>query len=383
MTENLKSLASPFKEMLENYKLAKRQFPKNFNSKHWDVFPADYEKTILSESAWKNFLRNSISIGFNDELASLGNRRWNDNMDDSKTDVWALRKQHDYRVLIENIDDLDGLVTTFNIVATVCSVEFVLDNLGSNTGSPATGNLSVNLVDQLSDTVGSNTSEETKTHVFSCNNFDLVMIYYFWQISRIMDKLISTERPLIVEIGPGYGLMMSKMKKKYPQSRCVLLDLPELSAVQSYYLSCEFPEAKIFYYRDLLEYGPSLFEMDFDFLILPGWMISTLPKNSVDVTINTRSMMEMNNNTIKYYFDHIHLTMKEHGILACFNRYEKNTAGEVSRIKHYPYDDYWSILLSQTSIMQEHIHELILGRLIEKNKFPVAEVLKSLQPFGS
>ena len=381
-TFELEKLGSPFKEMLENYLLAREQYPVGFSSMHWDVFPDDYEKTISSTSDWNSFLRNAISIGFNDEMMKLGNQRWHEASDENQIDVWSMRKEHDYRDLMEGIENKDALIKSFRLVCAVCSIKFVLESLGSDTGSPLIGTLSVKLTEPSFDIATGKSEQKTKEHFVSCNGFDLGTIYYFWQISRVMDELTTTDRPLVAEIGPGYGLLMSKIKKRYPRSRCVLFDLPEMSAVQLYYLSCEFPEAKILHYKDLTECKLSFIELDFDFLILPGWMIESMPENYVDVFINMRSMMEMNKNTIKYYFDHIHRTMKDHGIFACFNRYEKNTADQPSVLKFYPYDDYWSIVISQASIFQGHIHDLILKRQAEKNKLPVSQTLKSLPPFN-
>ena len=124
-----------------------------------------------------------------------------------------------------------------------------------------------------------------------------------------------------------------------------------------------------------------IFEHNFDFTILPGWMIERLPPEYADLVINMRSMMEMSLSVIDYYFHHIHRITKVNGLFACFNRYHKNSFGEDIIMKKYPYDEFWSIILSQSSIYQNHIHELILKREDKKNSFPVSERLKSLPPF--
>jgi len=43
----------------------------------------------------------------------------------------------------------------------------------------------------------------------------------------------------------------------------------------------------------------------------------------------------------------------------------KSTSDKLSILKYYPYDDYWSIVLSQKSRVEGHIHDLIL-KLISK-----------------
>ena len=56
-------------------------------------------------------------------------------------------------------------------------------------------------------------------------------------------------------------------------------------------------------------------------------------------------------------------------------------SGEISTLKLYPYDDYWSILISQSSILQNNIHDLITKREDVKMDLTVSEALKSLPPF--
>ena len=133
--------------------------------------------------------------------------------------------------------------------------------------------------------------------------------------------------------------------------------------------------------QDLLNVGNDLFSSNFDFLILPGVTFERLPSNYIDLIINMRSMMEMSSTIIKYYFDNIHRAIKNNGLFVCFNRYIKESSGEKIILKNYPFDKFWSIVISQTSIFQNHLHDLILKRKTEKDDFPIADRLKSLPPF--
>ncbi len=96
---------------------------------------------------------------------------------------------------------------------------------------------------------------------------------------------------------------------------------------------------------------------DFDFLVLPGQFIEKLPIRSVDMFINTRSMMEMNLETVSYYFEHMHRQLRPGGAFYCINRYEKKT-----RLKDYPFDENWYVSYSSpwpSYIDQNPHHELI------------------------
>ena len=118
-------------------------------------------------------------------------------------------------------------------------------------------------------------------------------------------------------------------------------------------------------------------------------MIKDIPEVSVDQVINMRSMMEMSSSVVASDFKEIQRITKIGGLFACFNRYEKDfrewkdipgSSGELNLLKNYPFDDYWQIVISQTSLVQAQIHDLILRRQAEKNLFPVTEALKSLPP---
>ena len=145
-------------------------------------------------------------------------------------------------------NDQQKILNSINLLFSFCGHEFVLDNLQSDIGSPSKVPLLIK-----------SKNEKGESKNYSLNLHDLGEIYYFYQISRTVDSLISNESPTFIEIGAGYGGIISKLKKRYPKSRCVIFDLPELSAVQTYYINNEFPDAKVYYYKDLLDKGNDLF----------------------------------------------------------------------------------------------------------------------------
>ena len=87
---------------------------------------------------------------------------------------------------------------------------------------------------------------------FRVNLHDLHLSYYFYQCIRTLQKVCDTNSPTVIDIGGGYGGVMAKMKISFPNSRCILLDLPELLPFQTYYLNKVFPEKKFFYFKDYL-----------------------------------------------------------------------------------------------------------------------------------
>ncbi len=354
-----------FSTMLDNFIQARETRPGNEKSAHWDVFPADYEKAIANRQAWPGFLRNSLSLGFNDDLNELDNLRWEKN----GADATAIRKGHDYTPLIgASVTDEKRKKIMLKIaehLAASCGLDFLLRYTASGVGSPATLPLTITRAGQA----------PINLYI---NYHDLFVVYYFFQILKVFKENNSSTTPMVVEIGGGSGSLMAKMKRAYPQAKCVLLDLPELSAVQTYYLNMEFPDKKFLYYGDWLKEGAALFDDEFDFLIAPGWMIDKIPDTTVDMVVNMRSMMEMTNAMIAFYFDAIHRITGPSGIFACINRYLKTSSGEHIMLKNYPFDNHWQVLSSQRSIMQNHIHELIVQRQPGEVTVPVADVLRGL-----
>ena len=89
--------------------------------------------------------------------------------------------------------------------------------------------------------------------------------------------------------------------------------------------------------------------LEFDFIILPGYLIDKIEDGFIDVFINTRSFMEMNLNTVNFYFSNIHRMIIEDGIFYCVNRYQKKTSGDLVKFKQLPFDKKWKFEISRQS----------------------------------
>ena len=91
-----------------------------------------------------------------------------------------------------------------------------------------------------------------------------------------------------------------KNKFKY-----ILFDIPDVLFVSSYFLTLKLSEDfKIFYYdgdEDKFDFKKTLEE--YDLLLLPHYMVEYIPKNIIDIFINTGSFCEMPEKTCKNYFN--------------------------------------------------------------------------------
>ena len=359
-------LKQPFSTMYENYSLSENTSDKIDIGEHWDVFNSDFKKIIARTEFWPNFLRNSISIGFNDNLMNFSNARTNQNSNFSNG--WDLRDKFDFKDLIsENIIDAEENKKNLNFLNSLfglCGLDFVLKNIQSNVGSPAKTFFKID--------PKKNKNYSNKNYF--CNNHDLSDIYYFFIICNYLKKLLSTKPITLLEIGSGYGGLISKIKHNYKGIKCIIIDLPEVLAVQNYYLSQEFPNSKFLFLTDLKKDGEKIFNYEFDFLLLPYWEIIRIPNKSLDLIINIRSMMEMTKEMIKYYFTNIHRIIKDKGNFVCINRYEKYE----TKIREYPFDLKWKIIHSEQSKIQKHIHELILKIDNESNNFSINKIISDV-----
>ena len=360
-----------FNFMLSNFEMASKEMPHNFKSLNWDAFPNGYSDIIKKEEIWPHMLRNALTMGFNDALLSISNNRFKT----GNVDLWKEMKQGEFPDLIKEESDqnfLRSIPKKVKALIASTDIEYVASNCIGEIGNPVVYMMDIKV-------------EHSKSYKVRYNVHDHDDIYHSWFIVNQLNYL-EQEHPIICEIGSGYGGLAAKIKNNCKKAKIIIFDLPEVNAVQSYFLINTFPHLKVFGYSDFLKYGSEILDKDFDFLIMPGWTASDLLKNrQVDAFINVRSMMEMSSNVIKEYFGVIHANLRENGIFACINRYIKpvktqSNISEVSRIADYPFDEYWSPLYSFPSQIQPHIHLLLAKRERVKPKYPFKELLKTVRP---
>ena len=334
----------------ENYRLAKSHEKRELLSEHWDIFNTNFEKVIADKKIWERMLRNALTLGFNDNLVEISNERFS-KADDS---LWTRLRGGKYDDLIFDIEEGDKKRIKLHedrLMATIkfTDLKFVMQNTLSNIGSPVAAKFK--------------TDGRFGVNEILCNLHDLDDIRHCWEILKSLDNISLPEKPLFCEIGAGYGGLPTKIRNNIPNARLVIIDLPEVNAVQNYYLSKVFPKDTILGFQDFKLLGTEILNVPFNFLILPASTIKDLFKSKeVEVFINIRSMMEMNTDTLQFYFNIIQSSLKDRGIFVCFNRYVKKVGDFINRFDHYPFDKNWKIISSSKNIFQPHIHNLIAQR---------------------
>jgi len=208
----------------------------------------------------------------------------------------------------------------------------------------------------------------------------LIHIYWFWIIENKILK--NTKINNICEIGGGFGSFSELFIKNY-DTKTFLIDLPEANLMSTYYLKELYPQKK-FYLFDDYKKNEFLSKLDFDkydIIILPP-NCNIDKKIKIDFFINTRSMMEMNFDVIKSYFDFIHQYLIDDGYFLNINRYEKTSVGYPIRISEYPYDKNWKVIISEPSFNQNWIHFLLAQRSFKKDELNIFEELNNIKIMG-
>lgn len=134
----------------------------------------------------------------------------------------------------------------------------------------------------------------------------------------------------VVEIGGGYGGLARAVLAKYPGVRYTLIDLPEVLDVQRFFLDDKLERVSF------LEAG-------------------TDPQGVVDLFINTRSMMEMELDQVRWYFAMMENRLADEGGFYCVNRVAK-----VTRLTDYPWPEGWEQIDERTFPLQADIREISL-----------------------
>jgi putative sugar O-methyltransferase len=110
-------------------------------------------------------------------------------------------------------------------------------------------------------------------------------------------------RPVIAELGAGYGKLAYFVLRHLPRFSFVDFDLPETLSIAAYYLMKAFPEKRALLYGET-GYDPNCHQ-NYDLIFMPSWEIANLPNAGVDLSMNTNSLGEMDRSAAINYVSHL------------------------------------------------------------------------------
>lgn len=135
--------------------------------------------------------------------------------------------------------------------------------------------------------------------------------YYADKVNKLIQGI---EKPVVAEIGGGFGGLLYYLMTSNPDVHCINFDLPEVLMIAQYYLMMSFPEKRFLLYdetrqKDLIRSGDISI---YDFILLPNFCLPKLEDLSVDVFVNTHSLSEMSYPTVEEYIKQISRVTKKY-----------------------------------------------------------------------
>ena len=140
----------------------------------------------------------------------------------------------------------------------------------------------------------------------------------------------STERRnRVLDIGVGFGGSTRILSYYTPNTSHILLDLPETLFLTAYYLKYNFPNKKIALLEDIYPHLDQFNEIikEYDFIIIPPFVLDYIEKESIDLVINAASLAFMSQEYLNYYLKEINRVLKENGYFYSLNTTEDSQWG--------------------------------------------------------
>lgn len=120
--------------------------------------------------------------------------------------------------------------------------------------------------------------------------------YYATMLGGILDDI---ERPVVADLGTGYGLLPYAMLRNKKASTFIDFDLPETLCLAAYYQMVSSPEKKALLFGEE-EYSADLHDK-YDLIFMPSFEMTKLKEGSIDLFMNTNSLGEMNARSVNEY----------------------------------------------------------------------------------
>jgi len=127
--------------------------------------------------------------------------------------------------------------------------------------------------------------------------------YHHYYAHAIAELMGSSEKQLVIELGGGFGGLAYYLVRDHPQVTYVDFDLPEGTALASYYLMRSLPHVPIRLYGEA-ELSAEVLATP-GFVMMPSFEIMNMPSKSAAVSFNSYSLAEMAPAAIRVYLDQI------------------------------------------------------------------------------
>ncbi|MBO0697025.1 MAG: putative sugar O-methyltransferase [Zavarzinella sp.] len=122
--------------------------------------------------------------------------------------------------------------------------------------------------------------------------------------TQIREITADVARPVVAEIGAGYGGTAHYLMRGDWPATYVDFDLPEVLLFAAYYLVRTLPHRRVLLWEPGVRVDAATLAAN-DVVLCPNWELAGLPAGSVDLFLNTFSLSEMPPAVIEEYVRHI------------------------------------------------------------------------------
>jgi hypothetical protein len=119
--------------------------------------------------------------------------------------------------------------------------------------------------------------------------------------SKLSALLADIERPVVADLGAGYGRLGYFTLRDKQQFCFIDFDFPETLCLAAYYLMKSWPNKRALLYGEE-EYSLASHDQ-YDLVFMPNYEINKIGPKSVDLFMNMHSLGEMTKETVTHYID--------------------------------------------------------------------------------
>jgi len=178
------------------------------------------------------------------------------------------------------------------------------------------------------------------------------------EMSAMCDSLSAGS--VVLELGAGYGRDAYAMLATRPGIKYVIVDIPPALWVAETYLRHQFPDRRIFRYREFANFADVEEEFRLcDIAFFLSTQITSLPDGLADLAVNISSLHEMRPDQIAFYFSQFDRLLKDGGRFY-FKQWKRGTVlfeNMVIRQEDYPIPPAWRCELSREVPIQTRFFE--------------------------
>jgi glycosyltransferase involved in cell wall biosynthesis len=136
--------------------------------------------------------------------------------------------------------------------------------------------------------------------LFNIDTLKFYEVLIGMQRGGVLDAVRARPRPVVCEIGAGWGGFAYQFKTLFPNSTYVVVDFPELFLFSGTYLGTVFPQARLVFCHGDSDRLPEAWETA-DFVFVPHHRLDLMAAASPHLAVNMVSFQEMTDAQVREY----------------------------------------------------------------------------------